>query len=74
MKLYVTAKPNAKITRVDQRDATHFVITVKEPARDNKANVAILKALAKHLGTSSAMLELISGHTSKQKIINVYSV
>lgn len=71
MKIFVTAKPLAREEKVDKIDDTHFVIAVKEPARQGLANTAILKALADYLHIASSRLCIVAGHASRQKIIEV---
>lgn len=67
MQVFVKAKPNAKIESLSQLDKTHFVIAVREPARKNKANEAVVKILAKHFGIAPSRIYLLSGSSSKQK-------
>ena len=50
MKIFVKAKPNAKVERVEKIDETHFVVAVKEPPLRGKANAAIVSALAEYFG------------------------
>ena len=68
MKVFVDAKPNSKIQKLEQKDATHFKISVKEPARDGKANEAIRKALGKHLKIPVSHITLRSGARGKSKV------
>jgi len=71
MKVFVTAKPNAKVARVESLDETHLIVSVKEPPRDGKANQAIITALAGHFGVSFSRVALVSGFSSKQKIFDI---
>lgn len=71
MKIFVTAKPGAKEERVEKSDETHFVVSVKEPPVQGKANRAILKALAAHFRVSISCVSIVSGYTGRQKIIEV---
>lgn len=71
MKIFVKAKPNAKEERVERIDASHFIVAVKEPPRDGKANTAIAKALAEYFDISFSRVELISGFSAKQKIFEI---
>lgn len=56
---------------VEKIDDTHFVVFVKEPPIQGKANRAIINALANNLGIAPSRLKIVSGHSSKQKIIEV---
>jgi uncharacterized protein len=71
MKIQVSAKPNKKRDYVEQTDATHYVVSVKEPAQQGKANIAIIKALADYFDISKSQILLTSGQTSKLKIFEV---
>ena len=71
MRLFVKARPNAKIEKVSVEDTTHFTVSVKEPPREDRANAAIIRILAEHLAISMSRLKIISGHTSRNKIIEV---
>jgi len=69
MKIFVFVKPNAKENRVEKTDDTHFNIAVKEPPIQGRANRAVIEALAEYLGINKSALRIVSGHTSRQKII-----
>lgn len=71
MKIFVKAKPNAKEEKVEKIDDTHFVVKVKEPPVQGRANRAIIKVLADFLNTAPSRLNIISGYTAKQKVIEV---
>ena len=44
-----------------------FVVSVKEPPIDGRANWAIARAVAEHFGVSPSRVNIISGQTSKIK-------
>ncbi|MDO8558123.1 MAG: DUF167 domain-containing protein [bacterium] len=71
MKIFVRAKPNAKNERVEQADKTHFKVLVKEPPKEDRANNAIARALARHFGIASSRVKLVSGFASRQKIFEI---
>ncbi|MBI2623403.1 MAG: DUF167 domain-containing protein [Candidatus Liptonbacteria bacterium] len=71
MKIFVRAKPNAKAASVEKLDDAHYVIAVTEPPKENKANFAIMEALARHFGVSLSRIRLISGRTSKEKTFEI---
>ncbi|MFZ3031426.1 MAG: DUF167 domain-containing protein [Candidatus Moraniibacteriota bacterium] len=68
MRLFVTVKTAAREEKVEEKDATHFAVSVKAQPIDGKANVAVAKALARHLGVAPSRLSLRSGATSKSKV------
>lgn len=71
MRVTVFAKPRAGSERVEKMDATHYKISVKEPATEGKANRAVAAALAKHLGVAKSCVVLVSGSTWYEKVFDV---
>lgn len=71
MKIFVKAKPNAKEERVEKIDEQNYIVSVKEPPVNGKANNAIRNALAVYFKTGSSCIKIVSGHTSRNKIIEV---
>mgnify|MGYP003308356691 CR=1 FL=1 len=48
-------------------------LRVTAPTEDRKANAAVVNLLAKTLGLSRNQLEIIRGHSSRNKLIRVTS-
>jgi hypothetical protein len=71
MKIFVKVKPKAKEEKVIKISDTNFKLLVKEPPEKGRANRAVLKALADYFGTSQSNIKIISGSTSKLKIIEI---
>ncbi|MEW5805545.1 MAG: DUF167 domain-containing protein [Patescibacteria group bacterium] len=71
MKFFITAKPNAKNPEIEKFSDNTFLIKVKEPAKNNLANQAVLKSLAGYLKVPVSNLKIISGRTSRKKIIQL---
>lgn len=71
MKIFVRAKPNSKNESIKKLSDTNFEICVKEPPVKEQANAAIIMALAKHFKVKFSAVRIISGHTSRQKIVDI---
>jgi hypothetical protein len=71
MKIFVKAKPMAKENKVEKIDDFHFTVSVTEIPRQGKANQAIIKILADYFKVSSQSVKIVSGYTSRQKIIEI---
>ena len=71
MRITVRAKPNAKEERVEEIGPQEFVIAVKEPPREGRANAAIARALAEHFGIPQSRVRLVSGFASRQKTFDI---
>jgi uncharacterized protein YggU (UPF0235/DUF167 family) len=71
MRILVKAKTCSKKPAVTVVDASHLIVAVKELAVDNKANVAILSAVARHFAVSLGQVRIVSGRSSTRKIIEI---
>ena len=71
MKIFVKAKPLAKEEKVEKIDEANFVVWVKEPPKNGKANKAIAKALALHFNVAPSRVNLVSGFSSKKKVFEI---
>ncbi|MBM5791561.1 MAG: DUF167 domain-containing protein [Cyanobacteria bacterium M_surface_10_m1_298] len=67
-------QPRASRDRVlGERDGV-LAIALKAPPVDGEANAALLKFVARCLGVASRQVELVRGHTSRQKWIRVEGI
>ena len=70
MKIQVKVKPNSKTEEVSQ-EGDSFIIKVKEPPKEGKANQAVIKLLAEHFGVPKSQVRILSGFRSRNKLIEV---
>ncbi len=78
MKIFVKAKPGAQSARVTEltglfnKDAPRrFMVAVKEPASEGRANRAIVRALAEHFGVPPSRVRIVKGHAAREKVVEV---
>lgn len=71
MRISVRVKSKAKQESVEKIDEAHYVVSVKEPPVEGRANYAITRALAEYLNISISRINIIAGHTAKNKIIEI---
>ena len=71
MKLTVTVHPNSSHTRVETGTDGGLTIYLKEPATENKANRALISAIAAHFGVRKSAVLLLRGEKSKHKLIEL---
>jgi len=70
----IRVQPRASRDRVlGERDGV-LAIALKAPPVDGEANAALLKFVARCLGVASRQVELVRGHTSRQKWIRVEGI
>lgn len=65
--LPVRAQPGAKRNCMVGEHGGALKVAVQAPPEDGKANDAILDLLRKSFGISKQQIELVSGHTSRDK-------
>jgi uncharacterized protein (TIGR00251 family) len=70
VKIRVNVKPNSKTEEVSQ-EGDSFIVKVKEPPREGRANQAIIKLLAEHFGVPQSQVRLLSGFRSRNKVVEV---
>lgn len=71
MKIFVKVKLKSKRIFVKKVDETHFEVAVKEPPIEGRANQAVIQTLADYFDVAPSHIEIISGKTSKQKLIEL---
>ncbi|HWQ59580.1 MAG TPA: DUF167 domain-containing protein [Candidatus Fimivivens sp.] len=71
MKITVTVKPNAKEEAVALQADGSFVVFVKAPSREGKANARLMKVIAAHFDVAPSLIRIVSGTSSRKKIIEV---
>ena len=74
MKIFVRAKPNSGQAKVEKIDNAHFIVAVREPAQEGKANVAVMEALADYFQIGISKVTLLKGFSSKEKIFEIESL
>ena len=70
MKIQVKVKPNSKTDEVS-REGDSFIVKVKQPPKEGKANQAVIKLLAEHFGVPRSQVRILSGFKSRNKVIEV---
>lgn len=71
MRIKVKAKPNSYEEKVEQINDIEFIVSVKEPPVKGLANRAILCALANYFNIAPSRVRIISGRTSRQKVVEI---
>ena len=71
MKILIKVKTNAKEERVEKLDEVSFKVFVKALPAEGKANIEVVKTIARHYKIAPARVKIISGFKAKQKIIEI---
>ena len=70
MKIQVKVKPGSKTEELS-REGNSFIIKVKEPPKEGKANQIVIKLLAEHFGIPQSQVRILSGFRNRNKVIEV---
>ena len=70
MKIQVKVKPSSRTEELS-REGDSFIIKVKEPPKEGKANQAVIKLLAEHFGVPQSQVRIISGFRSRNKVVEI---
>jgi len=71
MRIFVKAKPKARENKIEKISESNFIVLVKETPIGGKANKSIIKSLAEYFNVSNSDIEIIRGHKSREKIIEI---
>ncbi len=74
MYIRVRVVADARKESFEQVSEDSFLVSVKDPAEQNRANTRVLELVAIHLGIKAKQIRIISGHHSPGKILNVPDV
>jgi len=70
-RITVTVKPNAKKAEIVELGANRYRACVREPARDGKANRALIDLLAAHFRLPKRSIEIVHGQSGRQKVVDI---
>jgi len=70
MKIRVKVKPSSRTEEVSQEEDS-FIIRVKEPPKEGRANRAVIELLARHFGVPQSHVRIVSGLRGKNKVIEI---
>lgn len=73
MKISVVVKPNARRNEVTVREDGGFLVLVKAPAAEGKANKMLMEVLAQFFGKPKSSITILKGKSARRKIIEISS-
>ncbi len=71
MKIQVKVKPNSKQQKIEQSRDGIWIIRLKSPPVDGKANRELIKLLAKKFKISQKQITIKAGLSAKNKLIEI---
>ncbi len=64
-------KPQSKSEGVAKIDETHYVVQVKAPPVEGKANEAVVRVLSDYFTVPKSHVRILKGNHGKQKIVEI---
>ncbi len=71
MKILVRLRPNAKVEKIEKVSDLEFRVWVRAPAKEGKANEALIAALAAYFKRPKRVITLIRGAKSREKVLEI---
>ncbi len=71
MRIVIRVRPGARATSVGGDHDGALVVHVREPAEKGRATAAALRAVAATLGVRESAVRLVSGGTSRTKVVEL---
>lgn len=71
MRVLVRVKANSKIEAVEKTGDNVFLVRVKAPAIEGRANSAVIKAMAEYFDVPRSRISVIHGLKNKNKLLEI---
>jgi uncharacterized protein len=70
MKIEVTVRPQAR-KNIVEKTSSGFKVSTTAPAREGRANEAVIQLLAEYFDVAPSKITILRGHTSHKKLVEV---
>jgi len=71
MRITIIVKPKKSMASVEVVSPSHFIVQVKEPPVDGRANAGVISTIARHFNISPNEINIVSGYSSRMKMIEI---
>jgi hypothetical protein len=71
MRISVRVKPNSKKPGVEKLSDKEFIVMVRAPAAEGRANEAVIEALGAYLSVPKTRISILRGISGKNKIVDI---
>ena len=71
MKIFAKVKPNSKEDKIERQNEENFILWVKAPAKEDKANDRAKDLLSRHFDVPKSMITILRGEKSRNKVFNI---
>lgn len=71
LKIRVTVKPQARKEELRKIAEGEYLVSVHPPAREGKANRAMIEILAAHFSVAKTAVRIVRGASSRKKLVEI---
>jgi uncharacterized protein (TIGR00251 family) len=71
MNIAIKVKPNAKEEKIEKISESEYLLWVRSPAQEGKANQAAITLLSDFLDIPKTRITIVRGHKSRNKIVSI---
>ncbi|MDD2752155.1 MAG: DUF167 domain-containing protein [Candidatus Omnitrophica bacterium] len=71
MKITVKVKANSKQEKIQKLSDREFLLWIKEPAIEGKANEGVVKVLSNYFDIAKSRISIVRGRKNKSKVIEI---
>ncbi|MDP3710474.1 MAG: DUF167 domain-containing protein [bacterium] len=71
MRILVRVKPRAKTAGVEKLEGQNYIVSVKSPPIEGKANKEVIDVLADYFGVAKSKVSIIKGETGRIKMVEI---
>jgi len=70
-RIWVTFKPQARKEEIVRLAAGEYRVSVHAPAKEGKANEAVVELLASHFSVAKSAIRIVRGQSARRKLIEI---
>ena len=71
MRLTILIRPGSKMDKVEKVSHQEYRVWVKAPAREGKANEALIRVLSDYFDRPKRAITLLQGASSRKKVVEI---
>ena len=70
-RIWVTVNPQARKSEIAKIADDEYRVAVREPARDGRANLALIENLAAYFRLPKSTIRIVRGHSARHKLVEI---
>jgi uncharacterized protein (TIGR00251 family) len=71
VKIWVAVKPQSKTAEVKKISDGEYSVSVRAPAREGKANEAVIQILAEYFDVPKSSVRILRGQAARRKLMEI---